>query len=1082
MKQFPIFILCLLFTLPCFSQVEYLLKIDPINGTFSKVDALPNVNWITTLPRNTTFDPLNGNYTFRGGDAAFNWSLITVDAATGTILHNPPFPQLTDPSDNVTELQYDGVTGLLYAVHWDNSAMTEFFVSIDPTTGVHTIISTISGVTAIANSTYDYINGNYILDAIDNTSNRRLYTIQATTGTILSNPTFPNVGATNDNISEVQFDNTTGLAYGLYYDNSANQMSFCSVDLLTGNHTLISTLPGSTFYAFPNYVTYDHINGRYFFRSGSNDKLYTIDVTDGSVIAAIDFPDFCDPLDNIVETQYGNAGEDLYALHWSNANLSITATQSGPLSCNQTGFASVMVSSPGSYQYQWSNGATTASISGLSPDTYTVFISSAAGCIDGFETFEINGQGLTATTSQQPECNIGSGAVSVSATCGTPPYTYQWSNGGTTPTISGLSTYYNTDFYVTVTDANGDIITAVETLETSEIFVFQPYDIASCITGLGDLMVSPTTNSPPLNIIWSTGQTTMTVTGLAPGSYSATLTNAVGCTFSFGGQVDPPLNPVSASVSSQQPTSCGGTDGSIALTVSSGTGPYTYSWNTTPPQTTATINGLSAGTYQYTVTDDDGCLQTGSVILAGGNAPTATFNSSAASCSTGLGGSVTAIPTGGSPPYTYLWSNNQATQTINNQAPGTYLITITDSGGCSITSSVMISGSGSLTAQMSSTAAACGNNNGTASVMTTQGTGPFTYVWNTTPPQTTATAIGLAQGSYDYTLTDSNGCMATGAVMVSSNNALTVSVMGTDGECSVNSASASAIVTGGSGPFTYLWSNNATMQTIGGLATGTYMVTVTDGNGCVGVQTISVVSNANGQTLGATHTNVSCPGSNDGSIDLTVNNGTPPFQYDWIGGITSEDRQGLPPGAYTVLVTDANGCLAATTVVISEPDPMVLTPFTTSTNSNDGTAAVNINGGVPPFTYQWSDGQTSQVATGLTPGTYSVIIVDANGCTTQGTVTVDLDTNNETIEGLDVFAVYPVPTDGQFTVEVTFSNSERLDFQVLDVLGRVLFSQAIEEQVVQIPVDISGVANGIYILELRTTKGKALKEILVISD
>ncbi len=1077
MKRLILVLISLFIANYAVAQVEYLVKIDPLSGTVAKISAIPDVNWVTVLPRNTTFDHLNGRYIFRGGDAAFTWRLISVDVATGAVVANPVFPQVADPSDNIAELQFDDVTGILYAVHWDNSAQTEYFVSIDVMTGVHTIISTIAGVAAIANSTYNHINGHYILDAVDATGNRRLYTIESLTGNVISSPIFPTVPNVNDNVSELQFDNTTGITYGLYYNNISGQFSFCTVDLVTGFHTILSALPIPNIIGLPSYVTYDHLTGRYFFRDG-NGVFYTLNAADGTVISAVNLPTFCDPSDNIIETQYDNSGDGLYGLHWDNDTLSVTVTQSGTLSCGQLGTASVLVSSPGSYQYDWSTGATTSSISGLTPGTYTVSITSTAGCIDHFETIEVLGGSMAISTSQVVECSMFSGAVSVSTSGGNPPYMYQWSNGGTTPTITGLSTYYTTDYTVTVTDGSGCSITALQTLQTSEIVVFPPEDWADCTTGLGTLSVLPTTNFPPLTIIWSTGATTMTVTGLPSGVYGATLTNAVNCSFSFSGLVNASTNVVV--VTSSQPATCGNNGGTATVSVTQGTGPYTYNWNTVPPQTTATASSLSPGSYNYSVTDATGCVATGSVLVAGSNSgPTVTITQSSVSCSTGQGGSATANPVG-SGPFTFLWSNNQTTQTINNQPAGSYMVSVTDVAGCTTVSSVVIGQSGGLSVQTSTTTAACGSTNGTATATTTQGTGPYTYAWNTTPPQTTSTANGLPQGNYDYTVTDAIGCMATGTVTVQGSGMLSIAVNGTNGECSANDATASAITSNGTPPFTYLWSNNATMQTIGGLTTGTYTVTVTDGNGCSGVQSIAVVSNANGPFLSSSNIDISCPGANDGSIDLTVNSGTPPFQYNWGGGITSEDRQGLPPSAYTVLVTDVNGCLAATTIVISEPTPMQLTPYTTSSNGNDGTAAVNVNGGVPPFTYQWSDGQTSQVATGLSPGNYTVFVVDANGCTTQGGVTVNMNTSVETIEGLAAFSVYPVPCDGLFTVETAFEGDVRADLRVLDVLGRVVFAEAGAGRRVLMSIDLRGVSDGVYVVELSTENGRVVKEILII--
>jgi len=740
----------------------------------------------------------------------------------------------------------------------------------------------------------------------------------------------------------------------------------------------------------------------------------------------------------------------------------------------------IVIGGSSPYTYNWGGGQLTPNISMLNAGTYDLSVTDSNGCVETNSFTITAAPGVTLqSNSQNTNCAAGAdGTATVTVNTGTSPYAYIWSNGDMTQTISGLTA--NT-YSVTVTDASGCSQTAsVVVTSPAPINSTSSTTIASCIADNGTATVNPTGGSLPFTYNWSTTppQVTQTATGLAAGPYMVSITDNNGCMITVSVNI-PSAPPVTATISATM-TTCAATNGTATVNPVGGTQPFNYVWNTTPPQVTPTAINLGVGSYTVTVTDINGCTVIQTVAVSGGGSISATVSSTPVTCAIGNDGTATATPAGGANPYNYIWSNNQNTQTAINLTAGTYTLTINDANGCSTTTSVTIGLTGSLTAQSSVTNASCIGNDGTATVVMNQGTGPFSYSWNTTPPQTTATAINLTPGAYSYVVTAANGCIATGTLTIGAAPAITVTTQGTNGNCSVNSASASAIASGGTPPFSYLWSNNATMQTIGGLATGTYSVTVADAAGCTAIQTVAVTSNANGPALSASHTNISCYGSNDGTIDITVNNGTPPFTYNWGNGITSEDRLGLPAGAYTVLVEDSNGCLAATTVIVAEPDSMVLTLFSTPSNGNNGTAAVNVNGGVPPFTYQWSNGQTTQVANGLAAGTYIVDIVDANGCTAQTAVTVNMNTNTETIESLTGFTIYPNPNNGLFTVELAFSKAESIEMSVFNSLGQQLQLYRENGSNILVPVDIHSYAIGVYTIRVSVDSEQMTKQFIKI--
>ncbi|RMG95458.1 MAG: tandem-95 repeat protein, partial [Chloroflexi bacterium] len=193
-------------------------------------------------------------------------------------------------------------------------------------------------------------------------------------------------------------------------------------------------------------------------------------------------------------------------------------------------------------------------------------------------------------------------------------------------------------------------------------------------------------------------------------------------------------------------------------------------------------------------------------------------------------------------------------------------------------------------------------------------------------------------------------------------------------------------------PFSYIWSTGDTTEDLGGLAAGTYILTVTDVFGNASVDTF-VVTEPQALNLNVFITDVSCNGSSDGSIDLTVSGGTPPYSYLWSNSATTEDLTGLSSGSYTVTVTDANGCTATlvSAVVIDEPSAIQLTAVASDAScngSNDGSIDLTVSGGTPPYSYLWSNSATTEDLTGLSAGSYTVTVTDANGCTASTTLTV----------------------------------------------------------------------------------------------
>ena len=605
-------------------------------------------------------------------------------------------------------------------------------------------------------------------------------------------------------------------------------------------------------------------------------------------------------------------------------------------------------------------------------------------------------------------------AVSIDNVNGTTNSTYYNNNaGGATIQYDGFTDVITSNLSVTpcavykfkiaIADA-GDCVydsgVLLQKLFCSSAVSISTSSIPTCSCN-GSATASVTSGQPPYTYSWNNGQTTSTATGLCPGNYTVTVTDQTGCVMNSNSSVVTvgSVTPGTASIQSSTNTACSSNTGSATATMTGGTGPFTYTWNTTPAQNTQTAVGLSAGTYIVTVTDANGCSASTSVTIGNTAGPSVTATGTQAGC-TVANGSATATPSGGTSPFTYLWNTTpvQNTQTANNLSAGTYSVTVTDANGCSATTSVTITSTANPTVSASGTQAGCTVANGSASATPSGGTSPFTYLWNTTPAQNTQTANNLSAGTYIVIATDANGCSATTSVTITTTNGPAVSATGTQAGCTVANGSATATPSGGTSPFTYLWNTTPVQntQTANNLSAGTYTVTVTDANGCSAFTTVTISSTSNIPSAAASaNNNVSCFGLSDGSATATGTGGTPGYNYSWNTSPVqnTQTANNLSAGTYSVTITDANGCSAVASVLITAPPVITLTANSSSVTCsgyNNGSATANASGGTPGYTYSWNTTpvQNTQTANNLSAGTYQCTVTDSKGCTKVTTVTI----------------------------------------------------------------------------------------------
>lgn len=358
------------------------------------------------------------------------------------------------------------------------------------------------------------------------------------------------------------------------------------------------------------------------------------------------------------------------------------------------------------------------------------------------------------------------------------------------------------------------------------------------------------------------------------------------------------------------------------------------------------------------------------------------------SCNGLMNGGLTAVVSGGVPPYSFAWSNGDSIASISGLAAGTYSVVVTDSLGFRANQTVGITEPTVIAVNLNvSDATTIGGADGYITAAVAGGTPGYTFAWSNM--SMTDSIGGLSAGTYILTVTDANGCSLVDSATVSDPAAVVLAMDSSNVSC-FGAADGTAKVTasGGAGSYTYVWSNTATTDSIGGLSAGTYAVTVSDAIGTIAVDSVTINEPAALQ-LSFIVTNASSAGAADGAIDLTVTGGTSGYTFRWSNSATVEDLTGLTAGTYSVVVSDANGCLITDSAQVLEPGAianLVITEINyngpesgTDTSefieiANPGSTTVNLNG----FFFSQGVTHTFTANDSIIAGQYYVIAFDSS--------------------------------------------------------------------------------------------------------
>lgn len=740
-------------------------------------------------------------------------------------------------------------------------------------------------------------------------------------------------------------------------------------------------------------------------------------------------------------------------------------------------FSNTSTGNPTSYSWTFTGGTPAAS-SAQNPSvvyntagTYAVSltVSNANGSNTSTQSGYITVYSKPAlTTNQTPVLCFGgsTGSASVTAIGGTPNYTFNWSNnGGTNFSITNKPAGYYT---VTVTDAHSCTASASVniTQPLAALTATGSSTDAACGQANGSVTVTATGGAGNYTYHWSNNATTQSVSNLNSGTYLVTVTDANSCTASAAVTVSSATSNFAVTIAGQNAT-CGLANGTATALPNNPTN-VTYHWSNN--STTGAVSGLAPGTYSVTATNPTGCTASASVTINNtGTAISVTFNITQSACGQSNGGAAATV-TGGTSPYSYLWSNGSTTSSISNVAAGGYPLTVTDNGGCTVVSTAAISNIGAPTITANPTSPACfGGTNGSAAVTVSGGTGPYTYQWNTGGTSSSISDIGA--GTYTVTVQDNAQCVAVQTVTVANPADIQVSVSTTNALCGNQNGTALVTASGGGGTFTYFWNNGSTLANNIDLAAGTYSVTITDNHACTTTAS-ATVNNIQGPTATFSPVNGTCQITPQ--INVTVNGGTSPFSFAWNNGATTQNVTGLTAGNYTVTITDANGCTFSNSATVTDNSTLNVTFNTqnpTQGNSN-GSITANPNGGTSPYSFLWSTGASTASVSNLAAGSYTVTITDQSGCVRIATVILNGANGIATVTDLVMIKVYPNPAQDICNIQIELNATQKLIMRMLNNLGQQVWEKELNsfKQGTE-TVNLNHLASGVYFIQVQLSSG-----------
>jgi hypothetical protein len=614
--------------------------------------------------------------------------------------------------------------------------------------------------------------------------------------------------------------------------------------------------------------------------------------------------------------------------------LMATAT-SFPASCFSENDGHLQVTSTGgtgihSFSLNGVNYQSSSTFNNLTAGTYTVYVRDVTSCVKTISVVISQPTTLNSTIAIINASCFGNSNGSVAATTSGGIQAYSYSIDGIN--FQSQNNFQNLPFgeYVVTTKDLNNCVTrdTVQVGQPSQITAVVNTTNATCSSSNGSIMAVASGGSGSSYTYSMDGvnfATSGVFSGLSAGIKFVVVKDGNGCKNTVSGVIVSAGGPAIVSSTSQNVSCNGGNDGTITISsVSGGTGTILYSKDGVTFQASNSFTGLMAGTYDVQVKDANGCIASLSKVITQPNAFLINTAVTNVACHGANSGSVVVSASGGAGFFAYSLNSGftyQSSSTFNNLPSGQYSVTIKDAANCVSSKTFTIIEPTQIFAIFGVLDVSChGADNGQIHVMGTGGLAPYTYSLNNGSYVSQGHFQNLAGGTtYNVRVKDANGCVVTFVKYVNEPALLTLNATKNDVSCAGgNNGMISLNITGGVAPFQFDWSNGESGPTIDELVAGVYGVEVTDYNGCMGTMSFTINQPAAPLVVNAVLDPASGDLTEDGSIDITVTGGTPPYLYSWSNGFGVQDLDSLNPGNYTITITDAKGCALATTFTVDK--------------------------------------------------------------------------------------------------------------------------------------------------------------------
>ncbi|MDN4163875.1 T9SS type A sorting domain-containing protein [Cytophagales bacterium LB-30] len=660
----------------------------------------------------------------------------------------------------------------------------------------------------------------------------------------------------------------------------------------------------------------------------------------------------------------------------------------------------------GPYTYYLSNEAAANPVwEGLGAGQYSIRVVDQRGCSKEQMIWVRNENTLSMEISDvlAASCGQANGEARINVSGGFAPYRIILPDGSESTQeeqiVSGLLSGI---YEIAVEDAKGcrlSQILAISDKEGPEIISVKLME-TYCGLALGEIQLQVAGGTPPYAYRWSdSDESTDNRSQLSAGNYSVLITDSRGCQASASYEIQESVESIQTNASISE-ANCGIANGSIQVDVQGGFPPYQYQWEGPSDMSETESHSLVAGEYTLTLTDAKGCSQTRIYEVGEKSDPSAVLISQSHSIEGFPTGNIVVKAQEGFGSYRYLWSNapnlNQAF--ANDLRPGNYWVLVQDAGQCtSDTLKVTIESVAStlsLQATIGQLPACPDATDGKVTLLASGGTPPYRFYLNDKSQSALPSFQTLSEGTYVFGVEDAIGVSREQTLHLAALPNLELDVFSEiHPSCyEAHNGYLEVKARGGDGNYTYEWSTGDTRESISDLPAGAYSVTVRGRGGCSVSQSFTLEEPETLSPEVVQITSPTCVGANDGILEIVAKGGTGPYTYLWATGEQGKRRQNLAAGTYALTIKDAQGCEWVEEIALPEkPSITVEAVFVqppSCMGGNDGSIRISVQNARDPL-IRWSGGQVGLTARGLAAGAHTVVVLDADGCTSEHTFALD---------------------------------------------------------------------------------------------